>query len=183
MVCHFSNTEVRSRLPLDDRKLYAFVRKVLLMPTKRQGYGDIAPWDTSTINCFKERDDVELHVISAHSGLKQRMVSFEDQGVYYNFVKCEVATMLKRIIPSSNLWQMMNPMVKDVHRLVGQIKPDIVLLMGLENAYYSGTVLGLKGYPVYGLCQTVYNNPERAVYIHCAYYRGPAYRANRYLSG
>lgn len=165
MVCHFSNAEVRSHLPLDEsRKLYSFVRKVLGMPTKGKGYGDIAPWDTSTINFFKDRNDIDLYVISAHSGLKKRVVSYEDQGVHYSFVKCEVANMLKRIIPSSKLWQKMNPMVKDVHRLVDQIKPDIVLLMGLENAYYSGTVLGLKGYPVYGLCQTIYNNPERAVF-------------------
>lgn len=165
MVCHFSNAEVRSRLPLDEsRKLYTFVRKVLGMPTKGKGYGDIAPWDTSTIDYFKDRHDIDLYVISAHSGLKKRVVSYEDKGVHYSFVKCEVANMLKRIIPSSKLWQKMNPMVKDVHRLVDQIKPDIVLLIGLENAYYSGTVLGLKGYPVYGLCQTIYNNPERAVF-------------------
>lgn len=164
MVCHFSNPQVRAHLPLDDRNLYTFVRKVLRMPTKGKGYGDIAPWDTSTINYFRDRDDIELYVISAHSGLKKRVVSYEDQGVHYNFVKCEIATMLKRVIPSAHVWQKLNPMVNDVHRLVGQIQPDIVLLMGLENAYYSGTVLGLKGYPVYGLCQTIYNNPERAVY-------------------
>ena len=164
MVCHFSNTEIRGHLPLTDKKLYTLARKVLKLPTKHQGYGDIAPWDTGTINFLKGRDDIDLHIISAHSGLKKRVVSFEDQGVHYNFVRCEVATMLKHVIPSVKLWQKMTPMVKDVHRLIYQIKPDIVLLMGLENAYYSGTVLGLKGYPVYGLCQTVYNNPERAVY-------------------
>ena len=164
MVCHFSNPQVRAHLPLDDRKLYTFVRKVLRMPTKGKGYGDIAPWDTSTINYFRDRDDIELYVISAHSGLKKRVVSYEDQGVHYNFVKCEIATMLKRVIPSAHVWQKLNPMVNDVHQLIGEIKPDIVLLIGLENAYYSGTVLGIKGYPVYGLCQTIYNNPERAVY-------------------
>lgn len=164
MVCHFSNMEIRRHLPLTDKKLYALVRKALKMPTKNRGYGDIAPWDTSTINFFKGRNDIELHIISAHSGLKKRLVSYEEQGVYYYFVRCEVATMLKRVIPSVKIWQRLNPMVKDVHHLVYQVKPDIVLLMGLENAYYSGTVLGLKGYPVYALCQTVYNNPERAIY-------------------
>ena len=164
MVCHFSNMEIRRHLPLTDKRLYALVRKALRMPTKNQGFGDIAPWDTGTISFLKGREDIDLHVISAHSGLKKRVVSFEDQGVHYNFVRCEVATMLKHVIPSVKLWQIMNPMVKDVHRLVYQIKPDIILLMGLENAYYSGTVLGLKGYPVYGLCQTVYNNSERAIY-------------------
>ena len=124
MVCHFSNPQVRAHLPLDDRKLYSFARKMLCMPTKGKGYGDIAPWDTSAINFFQDRDDIELHVISAHSGLKKRVVSYEEEGVHYNFVKCEVATMLKRVIPNAKLWQKMNPMVKDVHRLVRQINPD-----------------------------------------------------------
>lgn len=165
MVCHFSNAEVRSHLPLDEgRKLYVFLRKILGMSTKSKGYGDIASWDTSTIRFFREQNDIELHVISAHSGLKKRVVSYEDQGVHYSFVRCERATMLKRVIPNDALWRKLNPMVKDVHRLIGQVKPDMVLLMGAENAYYSSTVLGLDKYPVYTLCQTVYNNPERAVY-------------------
>lgn len=164
MICHFSNPIVRAHLPLDNRRLYTFLRKLFRMPTKGKSYGDIAPWDTSTINFLKDRPDIELHVISAHIGLKKRVVSYEDQGVHYSFVRCEVATMLKRIISNTKIWQYLNPMVKDVHRLVDKIEPDIVLLIGLENAYYSGTVIGLKRYPVYGLCQTIYNNPERAIY-------------------
>lgn len=165
MICHFSNAEVRSHLPLDDsRKLYSLARKLLGMTTKGKGYGDIAPWDTSTIDYFRDRDDIELYVVSAHSGLKKRVASHEEKGVHYSFVRCEMATMLKRVLPNAKLWQKLNPMVTDVHRLINQIKPDIVLLMGLENAYYSGTVLGIKSCPVYGLCQTIYNNPERAVF-------------------
>lgn len=164
MICHFSTPEVRVHLPLDERKSYTVLRRLLGMPTKGVGYGDIAPWDKSTISFFKERDDIELHVISAHSGLKQRVVSFEDQGVSYSFVRCDGATMLKRVVPNDTLWRKLNPMVKVVHGLLSHIKPDIVLLVGLENAYYSSTVLGIKEYPVFALCQTVYNNPERSMY-------------------
>ena len=164
MICHFSNADVRDNLHLDNRRLYSFMRALLRMPTKKNSYGDIAPWDTSLINFFKERDDIELFVISAHSGLKRRVVSFVDKGVNYNFVRCEMANMLKRIVPSDDFWRKMNPMTKDVHRLVHQMQPDIVLLVGAENAYYSSTVLGLTDYPVYTLCQTIYNNPERAAY-------------------
>ena len=110
MICHFSNAEVRMHLPLDEsRKLYTYGRKMLRMPTKSKGYGDIAPWDTSTINYFKDRGDIELYVISAHSGLRKRVVAFESQGVNYNFVRCDVANMLKRIIPSVYLWKKLNP--------------------------------------------------------------------------
>lgn len=164
MVCHFSNAQVRSHLPLDDRKLYTFLRRILRMPTKGQGYGDIASWNNSIINYLKGREDIELHVISAHSGLKKQVVSYVEDNVHYNFVNCDVATMLKHLISNDALWRKLNPMVKDVHQLVGQIKPDLVLLVGAENAYYSCTVLGLDRYPIYTLCQTVYNNPEREIY-------------------
>ena len=69
MVCHFSDPMVRSHLPLDDRILYRIVRKLLGMPVKRGGYGDIAAWDPYLIEFLSKRNDVELYVISAHTGL------------------------------------------------------------------------------------------------------------------
>lgn len=164
MICHFSTPEVRSHLPLDNRKLYTFLRKLLRMPTKGTGYGDIASWDVSIIEEIKKHSDIEFHVISAHSGLKRPVVSYADDGVDYNFVNCDKATLLKRLITNDDLWRRLNPMVKHVHRLVDEIKPDLVLMVGLENAYISSTVLGIKGIPVFGLCQTIYNNPERSKY-------------------
>lgn len=164
MVCHFSNVEVRSHLPLDDRKLYTFLRKILRMSTKGKSYGDIASWDVSLIDEFKKHPEIELHVISAHSGLKKSVVSYMEGGVHYNFVNCDRATLLKRLIKNDDSWRRLNPMVKHVHRLVDEIKPDLVLMVGLENAYISSTVLGIKGVPVFGLCQTIYNNPERSKY-------------------
>ena len=143
MICHFSNSEVRSHLPLDNRKLYGFARKVLRMPQKKMTYGDIAPWDTSSIQFFRDQENIELYVISAHSGLKKDVVSFFDKKVTYYFLNCDVATLLKRIIPNDGLWRRMNPMVGRVRRIVNQVKPDIVVLF---------------------LCQTIYNNPEREKY-------------------
>ncbi len=162
MVCHFSNAEVRRHLPLDDRRFYCLVRKLLRMPTKGKGYGDIASWDVDIIDEIKKHPEIELHVISAHSGLKKSIVSYMEGGVHYNFVNCDRATLLKRLIKDDDLWRRLNPMVKQVHRLVNEIKPDLVLMVGLENAYISSTVLGIKDVPVLGLCQTIYNNPERS---------------------
>lgn len=162
MICHFSNAEVRSHLPLDDRKLYTFLRRLLRMPTKGKGYGDIASWNMGIINYLKGRDDIELHVVSAHSGLKKPVVSYTDNGIHYNFVNCDRATLLKRLVKNDYIWLRLNPMVKYVHQIVNKINPDLVLMVGLENAYISSTVLGIKGIPVLGLCQTIYNNPERS---------------------
>lgn len=164
MICHFSNQEVREHLPLDNRKLYNFLRKMLGLPAKKNLYGDIAAWDVNIIDEFKTHPEINLHVISAHSGLKKSVVSYIEGNVHYNFVNCDRATLLKRLIRDDDLWRRLNPMVKHVHRLVDKIKPDLVLMVGLENAYISSTVLGIKGIPVLGLCQTIYNNPERAMY-------------------
>ena len=164
MVCHYSNPKVRKHLPLDNRRLYSIVRRMLFMPTKRGGYGDIAPWDSYMVEQLRQRDDIELYVISAHTGLKRGVCSFDLEGVHYHFVRCDRATLLKRLISSPSLWHKLNPMRPVVRRLVKKINPDIIALMGTENAYYSGTVLGIEGVPIIIKLQTIYNNPDRAVY-------------------
>ena len=160
MICHFSNSEVRSLLPLSGRFLFGMVRKLLRLPGKHVGYSDIAPWDSHIINCVKERNDIDLYVLSAHGGLKKHVVSFELKGIHYSFLQCEFANLLKYIIPFDGLWRRINPLNYRVKRLIKSISPDLVLLVGTENAYYSSTVLAIKNLPIYVLCQTVYNNPE-----------------------
>ena len=160
-VCHFSNAMVREHLPLGERKLYAFLRKILGLPTKGRGYGDLAAWDTYMIEILRKRDDIDLYVISAHSGMKRRKCSFEMDGVHYNFVRCDVATMLKHAISSPALWHKLNPMRPIVRRMIKKVKPDIIALIGAENPHISGTVLGIKGIPLIVKCQTIYNNPDR----------------------
>jgi len=160
MICHFSNKEVREHLPLDDRKLYSFARKLMRLPAKLSMYADIAIWDTYFIQSVLERDDIELTVISAHSGLKKRLVSFELEGIHYNFVRCDYSTFLMNIVKSDSLWRKINPMTPVIKRLIDNANPDIVVLMGTENAYYSSSVLNIYNYPIYVLCQTVYNNPQ-----------------------
>lgn len=161
MICHFSNADVREHLPLDNRKLFRLMRKVLHMPGKRGVYGDIAPWDTGIINSVKERNDIELYVISAHTGLKKTVVSFLLDEIHYSFVRCEFANLLRKFVRDDNRWRRLNPMTPRVKRVVEKVNPDIILLVGAENAYYSSTILGLDNkVPIYLLCQTVYNNPE-----------------------
>ncbi len=164
MICCFSNKCVRDNLPLLDGRLFAFTHRLFDRSSVRRIYGDIAPWNTATIDFFKSREDVELHVIGEHAGLKRRVVSYCKDGVHYNFVNGDLTGLLRRFVKNDDLWRKLSPLTRDVHRLLRRINPDIVLLMGLENAGYSSSVLGIKDYPVYGLCQTIYNNPERATF-------------------
>ena len=161
LVCSFSNAKVREHLPLVDRKLYNIIRRCFGLSTSSGCYGDVAGWDTYMIEQLRKRDDIDLTVISAHSGLKRLKCSFELEGVHYHFVKTEYATGLKHLIPSPALWHRLNPMRPIVRRLVKQTKPDVIALIGAENPHISGTVLGIDGIPLIVKCQTIYNNPER----------------------
>lgn len=160
MICHFSNAEIRERLPLSNRFFFNKVRKLLGLSAKNRGFADIAPWDSNLIKCVKERDDIELYVLSAHGGLKSDGVSFDLDGIHYFFFRPEVTNLLKHILPSDDLWRKLNPLSAKIRRQVKRINPDLVLLVGAENSYYSSSVLSIKDYPVYVLCQNVINSPE-----------------------
>ncbi|MCR4903430.1 MAG: glycosyltransferase [Butyrivibrio sp.] len=152
-------------MPLDNRKLFALARRILRMPSKKRGYTDIAPWDKNIIEVLSQQEDIELYVISAHTGMKKSFVDFQIGNVCYTFVRCDYATLFKRIIPNDDLWRYLNPMTPVVQRKVKEFNPDIVMLVGAENAYYSSTVIGLeKDFPVCVLTQTIYNNPDRSKY-------------------
>ena len=161
LICSFSNEKVRRHLPLSKRRFYTLGRHLLKLPTKGTRYGDFAGWDTYMIELLRQRDDIDLTVISAHSGLKRRVSSFDLDGVHYNFVRIEGATFLKHLIASPSLWHMLNPMRPIVRRIVRRTEPNVIALIGAENAHISGTVLGIKGIPLIVKCQTIYNNPDR----------------------
>lgn len=161
LVCSFSNAKVRDHLPLSNRKMYRLVRRVFGLPTKGGGYGDVAGWDTYMIDLLRKRDDIDLTVISAHTGLRKRHVEFDLEGVHYHFVNVEGATLLKHLISSPLLWHRLNPMRPVVRNIVKKTQPDVLALIGAENAHISGTVLGIEGIPLIVKCQTIYNNPDR----------------------
>ena len=186
-ICAFSNEMVRQHLPLDNRKLYNFTRRLLGMPTKGGGYVDVASWNTTLFEYFKQRNDVELTVISSHSGMKKTVVEFEEEGIHYFFVKSEYSTLMKRLISSPTIWHKLNPMRPIIRTIVHKINPDIVALMGAENAFLSGTILGLeKEFPCIFKAQTIYNNPNRGnlgvVDPHNAYVEKLIFEALPYAS-
>lgn len=184
LICHFSNALIREHLPLDNRKLYTLVRRLLGLRQRGVYYKDVADWNTNFIDNFKIREDVELTVISAHPGLKKNVVSFSLEGVNYYFVRSDYATFLKHIINNPKIWLALNPMIPIVHKIVYNVNPDIVALMGAENAHISSTILGLeKDYPCIFKAQTIYNNPNRKnINIHNAYVERLVFNTLQYAS-
>jgi glycosyltransferase involved in cell wall biosynthesis len=147
-ICHFSNADVRKRLSLSK-----YGKKI----------HDFAPWITNLIEEFKHYEDIELHVVSPHLGLKDISCSFNDEGVQCHFFKSDLP-IFNRPWPyffRFDAWTgfMFNRFL--VRRILNRIQPDIVNLMGAENAYYSSSVLDVKGLPVLITIQGIYSNEER----------------------
>lgn len=146
---HFSSKQIRSKLDLFRCRLYK--------------YPDFARWNTDIIDGLKHCSDIELHIITPHRGLRHKTQVFEDDGVHYYFYRCELPIPLNRIehviCPQSIKKYPRNR--KYAKRFLEIIKPDIAVLIGAENAYYSITALDIDEIPLLIQLQTVYANPER----------------------
>lgn len=164
MVCHISNPRIREHLTLDYGNKTNVIRKLFGVKTRDGGYNDIASWNTDLANYFSKRKDVDFTIVSPHPGMKKFRVAYTDQNVNYVFLDTKWSGVVKRFVKRKGLWKKINPFAKEVKKEVKRINPDLVVLMGTENSYYSCTILGIKDYPVYVMCQTVYNNPLRKKY-------------------
>lgn len=161
IVCHFSNPEVREQMHFSNRRLFNLGRRLFSQEQKQKSVGDVSPWVTYLIEFLRKRDDIELHVISSHSALNRNLYHFDNDNVDYHFVNIGYSTMLKYLLRSPSQWHRFNPLRKRVKKIVEQIKPDLVALIGAENGFIADTVLDLFNYPVIIQCQTIYNNPDR----------------------
>ena len=170
LVCHFSNEEIRSQLHLRDLRGINFIRRIL--GKNEKSYYDFAPWINNILYQCHSFPELDVHVIAPHQGMITRNVEFDKDGITYHFYQSKPSDLFvygddvffggKHITYQSNR--------RFVERVIKTIFPDIIVLVGTENPYYSGTVLNIENIPLLVLCQTVYNNPEfeegyrRAVY-------------------
>lgn len=160
MICHFSNAEVRKHLPLSECRMLNHILKLFKQnPFK---YGDFAPWINSiAANCFKY-PEMEMHIIAPHFGMNKNRYDFELNGVFYHFIKNRPNYLLqglnRRLFRSEFVKYCKNYQV--INKIVNEIDPELVVLVGAENPDYSGSALSIKQRPVFLMCQTVFDNPE-----------------------
>lgn len=161
-ICHFSNHQIRENLPLSS---LWFINLIKLISGKggTNKYKDFAPWITQLIAEFEKINDIELHIISPHSGLKKLTSEFALNDIHYYFFKPEMPLHVDRIVQKvfnikNRTYRLNRYFVKN---FIKRIKPDVVNLFGAENPYYSITALDIKEVPVYVLLQTVLATPFR----------------------
>lgn len=151
IICHFSTREIRDKLDL--------------FSGSHHRYKDYGLWNINIISGLKDRDDIELHIIAPHKGMKRATQEFVVDGVWYHFYRAELpypwAQIELRFFPQKEREYPRNR--RYVKRFVKKIKPDLVNLIGAENPYYSITVLDIKNLPIMLHCQTVYANPDRKI--------------------
>lgn len=164
LIAGYSSKPVREHLVFKkDSKLYHGLIKILGLPARVGNFSDTVPWVISIINDLRKRPGVELHVIAPHIRLKKSRQEFEMDGVQYHYYPSEWTSLL-RLVRNYPLWKMLQCSKRHAKYYLNQIKPDIVLLSGAENPVTSGSIFGAKCFPCVCLCQTVYNDPDMAIY-------------------
>src|SRR5664280_2912783 len=66
-LCHFSNAEVQTHLPL------------------WKNIDEFAPWIPNMVKGFECKNDIELHVVSPHDYLKKQ-TGFTQNDIHYHFI-------------------------------------------------------------------------------------------------
>lgn len=162
-ICHLSNAEIRERLPLKIGIFEKMIRRICGKNTD-PFVPDFAVWNTNLIkeiSAYSER--IELHIIAPYPYLVQDVHEYEDNGVFFHFFRDEENNFVRRII------QKIAPFLpigsykrnrKKVKKKVGEINPDIMHVIGIENPNYAISGLDCpKNVPLMVQLQTLLIDP------------------------
>ena len=161
-LCHLSNAMVRSYLHLKSYKIRDFILSLMGRNSKTE-YVDFAIWNTDMATEFEKLREHEFHIVAPHFGMKKNIEHFIVNGVSYHFFKCNkglVYTFLDKIFHLEERNNFAENR-KRISSIIGEINPEIVIMCGAENPYYSIGVLDVKDCPVYVILQTLLNSQKR----------------------
>ena len=131
-LCHFTSKEVQAKLPIWKKK------------------NESAPWIPNMIKGIMGRNDIELHIISPHEYLKKN-TSYSEDNIHFHFIHYGMP-IIHRHWPAKfhyDVFSNFSTYRKKVKLAVEIIKPDLINLIGAENAYYSSAILDFKDqYPI-----------------------------------
>ena len=158
-LCHFSNSDIRKALRVEDNPLVNFVRKQTGHQLK-----DYAPWVTEFIKEFEKYEDIDFHIVAPHPGLKSEIVAIRVNGINYHFYRPFKTWALRKMDNFLKKEEDFELSRKRAKKIINNINPDLVCLCGAENPYYSICALDVENRPLMVLLQTVLNNPKLKAY-------------------
>ena len=159
-VCEFSNPQIRKRLIFKNDRFDLFVRK--LFHKQSMINTDYGVWNTNGIEEFKGYSDIELYVISPHYHIRGETQCFNIEGVHYCFFNDEKNTLFFQI---NNRFKKKRPNYQHnrliIKRLIYNIHPDIIHVIGAENHHYSLSALDVPAnIPLIVELQTLVSDPD-----------------------
>jgi glycosyltransferase involved in cell wall biosynthesis len=123
------------------------IQKRLLLWKKAD---EFAPWLPYVFDGISRKKDVDLFIISPHRYLKKD-ISFCEDRVNYTFFNYRIP-FSQRHWPSFfrfDLFTNFFSNTRKINKYINKTNPDIVILLGAENSYYSASILKLdKKFPV-----------------------------------
>lgn len=131
-ICHFTNAEMQSMLPLWKSK------------------NEFASWVPNMLKGFEKREDIEIHVVSPHEYLK-RSTNLIIRNIHYHFISYGIPFWHRHWpgIFRFDLYTNNYFFRRRVKKTINLIQPDLINLIGAENEYYSSSVLDfIRDYPI-----------------------------------
>jgi len=131
-ICHFTNAEIQSLLPLWCKK------------------DEFAPWIPNMLKGFENREDFDIHVVSPHEYLKNS-TSLLIRNIHYHFIPYGIP-IWHRHWPGIFLFDIYTNYYhfrKRVKKTINIISPDLINLIGTENSYYTSSIFEfINDYPI-----------------------------------
>jgi len=126
-ICHFTNAEIQLKLPIWKKT------------------DEMASWIPNLLKGFENHEEIELHVVAPHEYLK-KATRLSIRNIHYHFIPFGIP-IWHRHWPGIFLFDIYTNYCyfrKNVRKKINQIRPDLINLIGAENAYYSSAILDLK---------------------------------------
>lgn len=158
MICHHSSERHRKHLGLSNDSFRGMIRRCIGHP-----YEDYAPWVYSFVDGIKELTNVDFHIVAPHVDVSNEIAEFSEGCVQFHVFNPNggIFSTIQRLLTTPSEDEIANRNAMKIKGIINKIKPDLVLVLGAENAYYSKSILSISDVPTAVLCQTVYSNPQR----------------------
>lgn len=128
-------------------------------------FRELSPWIQEYINLYKNKEDIELHVLAPNYTANKNISIFKEE-IYYHFYHYAPTVLSSFIVPiikyklkhnepykiaerSANVLTNFRTVEKNVTKKITSINPHVIHVFGTENPDYSAGVLPLMGkYPI-----------------------------------
>lgn len=144
-LCQVVNAKIKQRLNYGYPWIEQLLNRILGRKTK-VSVEDYARWNTNAINEMHNNPTVELHVVSQFPYLRFKQQTYVENGITFHFFQAEDFTFFSRLkyMRNHDYTPSYKKNTRLIHKIIKDIDPDIIHLMGAENPNYGKSIISLK---------------------------------------